>query len=59
MARDVSNPIALFKIRTANTNAELTGTFNDAILSHSIDNSTKKITIDIIGSNIIPAGHYF
>lgn len=59
MGRDVSNPAALFKIRTASTSSGLTGSFAAATLSHSIDNSSKKITIDVMNSSAIPAGHYF
>lgn len=59
MARDVTNPTALFKIRTASSSSGLTGSFAAATLSHSIDNSSKKITIDVMNSSAIPAGHYF
>lgn len=59
LARDVSNPTALFKIRTASSSSGLTGNYSDTTLSHSIDNTSKKITVDIMNSSNIPAGYYF
>lgn len=59
LARDVSNPTALFKIRTAMTSSSLPSSYQSTSLSHSIDNSSKKIIVDILNSNSIPAGSYF
>lgn len=59
LARDVSNPTALFKIRTATTSSGLPSSYQSTSLLHSIDNSSKKIIIDILNSNSIPAGNYF
>jgi hypothetical protein len=55
----VSNPTALFQIKTAMTSSGLPDSFQPTSLSHNIDNSSKKIFVDILNSNSIPAGSYF
>lgn len=60
LAREVSNPVPIFELRTSSTSSGLSSAvYSQKALDYSINNSTKKITLDFIKSTNITAGYYF